>query len=58
MNPEVPTLRDYFASAAMQSLLSQLMQEAESPEEVALGLPNVPAHAYAIADLMLKERGL
>ena len=45
-NPEGMTLRDYFAAKAMQGILFEGLNEAETAE-----------NAYAIADAMLKARG-
>lgn len=48
-NPEGMTLRDYFAAAALQGLLT-------SPAETEFGVSHFAAAAYECADAMLKAR--
>ena len=46
--PESVTLRDYFAAAIMQGLMASQCE---------VGVP-YPIYAYAIADAMIKARGV
>jgi hypothetical protein len=49
-------LRDYFAAKAMQELLAALLRDSKSEDEVAQRFPEIPLHAYMMADMMLSQR--
>lgn len=50
------SLRDYFAAAALPALIAEYMRATGACMGTDHFRNNVPTHAYAMADALLKER--